>query len=155
MPTLLLRYADLIIVGVAAPPLLALGVPVLGYAVGASTWLLLRCLGMAVDHQASAQEPGGSNLAQLTRQLSLTLGYRFARIVGLATASIIVVKQAGRSNGLTTVLVMAVAFALQQTVAAVGRFSRRRAPGGPRRESDAGPAQRRSAQSRAASPPVP
>jgi hypothetical protein len=153
MPTLPLRYADLMVVGVAAPPLLALGVPALGYAVGAGTWLLLRCLGVAVDHQASVQQPGVSALTQLTRQLSLRLGYRFARVVGLGTASIIVVQEAGRSNGLTTVLVMAVAFALQQTVAAAGRLGRRPGPTRPRREVYAGAAPHRPAPSGAASPP--
>jgi hypothetical protein len=118
-----IRYLDLILVVVAAPVLLALGVPAVGYAIGAGTWLLLRCLGVAVDHQTLAAGPDAGAMTQLSRQLSLRLGYRFARILALAIASIVVIKDAGRVDGLTTVLVIALAFTLQLVCGAVDRRS--------------------------------
>ena len=48
----LLRYFDVVVIVVAAPIMLLIGVPALGYAVGAGAWILLRAIGVGVDHVA-------------------------------------------------------------------------------------------------------
>jgi len=40
-PLLVLRYVDLVLLVLAAPILLLIGVPVIGYVVGAGVWMLL------------------------------------------------------------------------------------------------------------------
>ena len=44
-PVTLFRYIDVVLVAVAAPILLLIGVPALGYLVGMGAWVLLRALG--------------------------------------------------------------------------------------------------------------
>ena len=57
-------------------------------------------------------------MAQLVRQISLKLSYRLIRIVALGTGSILVVRGVGRADGLTTALVLALAFTIQLVCAA-------------------------------------
>jgi uncharacterized membrane protein len=102
----LVRFLDVVLVLLAAPLLLLAGVPALGYAIGAATWILLRALGLAVERHASA----GADLAQ---QLSLWMGYRVARVMVLVAVAVLALKGAGRSDGLTAVLVITVAFTVQ------------------------------------------
>jgi hypothetical protein len=100
------RFLDVVLILLATPPLLLAGVPGLGYAIGATTWILLRALGLAVERHASA----GADLAQ---QLSLWMGYRVARVTVLVAAAVLALKGTGRSDGLTAVLVITVAFTVQ------------------------------------------
>lgn len=98
-------YIDVVLVVLAAPLLFLVGVPALGYAIGAASWILLRAVGVAVDRQASA----GANVLQ---QLSLRSGYRLVRVVALVAAVVFAVK-AGRADGLTALLVITFAFTVQ------------------------------------------
>jgi hypothetical protein len=59
-------YIDVVLVVLGAPLLLLVGVPALGYAIGAASWIILRAVGVAVDRHASA----GANVVQ---QLSLRI----------------------------------------------------------------------------------
>jgi hypothetical protein len=51
------RYLDVVLVVLAAPFVVLLGLPVLGYAVGAAVWILQRVLEAALDHAALRSEP--------------------------------------------------------------------------------------------------
>jgi uncharacterized membrane protein len=113
----LVRFLDVVLILLAAPPLLVAGVPALGYAIGAATWILLRALGLAVERHASA----GTDLAQ---QLSLWMGYRVARVTVLVAAAVLALKEAGRSDGLTAVLVITIAFTIQLIALVCARLGR-------------------------------
>jgi hypothetical protein len=63
-----LRYIDVVLVLLAAPILLLIGVPAVGYGIAAVTWILLRAVGIAVDRYCGA-------IAELSRQLTLRLGF--------------------------------------------------------------------------------
>jgi hypothetical protein len=51
------RYLDVVLVVLAAPFVVLLGLPVLGYAVGAAVWILQRVLEAVLDHAALRSEP--------------------------------------------------------------------------------------------------
>jgi len=109
-----LRYIDVVLVLVAAPILLLVGVPAAGYGVGATTWILLRALGVAVDHGASA-------IAGLSAQMTLGLGYRLARVSLLVTAIVLARRGAGKDNGLAALTVIVFAFTIQLAFSIVNR----------------------------------
>jgi hypothetical protein len=89
-----LRYLDVVLVVAAVPAVLALGVPVLGYAIGAGAWLLQRALA-EVDKRwvARAAEP--------RKQLGINLFEAFGRIWLLAGAIVAAGVIGGRADGLT------------------------------------------------------
>jgi len=102
----LLRCIDVVLVVVAAPIMLLIGVPAAGYLVGAGAWILLRAVGVGVDRYAGAIGPQGW-------ELTLRLCYLLGRLFLLATAIILVRKDLGRDDGLTTLLVIVFAFTMQ------------------------------------------
>src|SRR5207302_1067436 len=70
---LILRYFDVALVALAAPIMLLIGVPAVGYAVGAGSWIALRAVGIAVERAADAAEDART-------QIGLRLGYMLARL---------------------------------------------------------------------------
>jgi hypothetical protein len=109
-----LRYLDLVLLVVAAPILLLIGVPVVGYAVGAGSWAGLRVVGAGLEHY----------LRQTTdarREISLRLAYLIARIFLLALAVILVRRGSGRDAGLTALLVIVFAFTVQLAISFIER----------------------------------
>ncbi|MGO9320637.1 MAG: hypothetical protein ACLQBY_07545 [Solirubrobacteraceae bacterium] len=107
---LVLRYLDVVLVVLAAPLALALGAPVLGYAVGAGAWLVQR--GIA---QADRRLVGRA--AEPRTQLGLNLFEAFGRIWLLAGAIVAAGVIGGRADGLTAALTIfgayTVAFAIR------------------------------------------
>jgi hypothetical protein len=103
---ILLRYIDVVLVVIAAPILLLIGVPAVGYLVGAGAWILLRVVGVGVDRYAGT-------LGEQSRELTLRLVYLLGRLFLLALAIILVRKDAGRDAGLTALLVIVFAFTMQ------------------------------------------
>jgi hypothetical protein len=110
----LFRYIDVVLVVVAAPILLLIGVPAVGYAVGAGAWILLRAVGIAVDHRAAA-------IKDVSRQLTFRLVYVLGRVFALALTIILVRRGAGKHDGLTTLLVIVFAFTIQFGLSVVTR----------------------------------
>jgi hypothetical protein len=96
---------DVVLVVLAAPLLFLFGVPALGYAIGAASWIVLRAVGVAVDRRASA----GANVLQ---QVSLRIEYRLVLVLALVAAAVLAAK-AGRADGLTALLVITFAFTVQ------------------------------------------
>lgn len=101
-----LAYLDVIVLVVAAPIMLLIGVPAVGYLVGAGVWIALRAVGVAVDRGAvAAGDP--------RRDTTLRLAYLLGRLFLLAIAVILVRNASGRDAGLTALLVIVFAFTLQ------------------------------------------
>jgi hypothetical protein len=115
---LLLRYFDVVLVVVAAPIMLLIGVSAVGYGVGAGTWIALRAAGEVVEGYAA-------RVPQATQQISIRLGYLLGRLFGLAIAVILVRQGAGRDAGLTTLLVIVAAFTIQLALGFANRPSAR------------------------------
>jgi hypothetical protein len=94
-----LSYLDVVVLVVAAPIMLLIGVPAVGYLVGAGVWIALRAVGVAVERAAgAAHDP--------RREASLRLAYLLGRLFLLAIAVILVRNGAGRDDGLTALLVI-------------------------------------------------
>ena len=118
-----LRYADLIALAVATPVLVLGGASVAGYGAGVATWLVIRWLG-------SALEGVGSRSSAPSRQTTLRLGYRLARILVLAGATIAVREAADENAGITSLAVIASAFTLQLLGSVIDRHANaQRCPG--------------------------
>ncbi len=109
----LVTYLDVVIVVLAAPIMLLIGVPAAGYAIGAGAWIALRAVGVAVERAARAQE--------LRAQVSLRLGYMLGRLFLLALAIVLARSAGGRNDGLTALVVIVVAFTVQLAVSALNR----------------------------------
>jgi hypothetical protein len=102
-PLAALRYSDLILVVAALPFTLLMGVPMLGFGVGAAAWVVQRLAGIAIERRARRS-------SDLRAQIGLNLGSMLVRAwtVGLA---ILVVGLAGeREDGLTAAVLVLAAF---------------------------------------------
>ncbi len=110
---ILIGYLDVVLVVLAAPILLLIGVPALGYGLGGGAWVALRALGVGVDHAASGRDTRS--------QLSLRMGYMLGRLFLLALAVIIARRSGSQSDGLAALVVIVAAFTVQLALAAVNR----------------------------------
>jgi hypothetical protein len=115
----MLRYFDLVLLAVAAPILLLIGVPAVGYGVGAGAWLALRAVGVGLERALGTT-------ADPRREISARLAYLMGRIFLLALAVILVRKDDGRDAGLTALLVIVFAFTVQLVVSFLERPRRSR-----------------------------
>jgi hypothetical protein len=102
----LLRYFDIALLIVAAPILLLIGVPAVGYAAGAGAWIVLRGLGEVVEYYAA-------RTAQPSQQVSIRLGYLLGRLFALAITVILVRRGSGKDDALAALLVIVFAFTVQ------------------------------------------
>ena len=105
----LLRYLDAVLLVVAAPIMLLIGVPAGGYLIAAAAWIALRAVGVVVDRQAS-------KMTDQPRELTLRLGFLLGRLFALALIVILVRQHAGKDAGLTALLVIVFAFTVQLLV---------------------------------------
>jgi hypothetical protein len=110
----LVRYLDVVLVVLAAPILLLIGVPVLGYLVGAGVWIVLRAVGVLVERRAGA-------IGNASQELTMRLMFGLGRVFVLALAIVLVRKQAGKDDGLTTLLVILFAFTVQLVMSIITR----------------------------------
>lgn len=116
-PVLLLRYLDVALVVLAAPIMLLIGVPAVGYLAGAGAWIALRALGIVVERAAAS--------TQFRNEISIRLGYLLGRLFVLALAVILVRRGEGRDAGLAALLVIVFAFTVQLACSALTRPRRR------------------------------
>ena len=105
-PAAIFRYFDCVAIVLAAPIMLLIGVPALGYCIGAGAWLALRAAGAGVDRVASAA-------GDPQRELGLRLGYMLGRLFALAIAVVIARNQGGRDDGLAALAVIVFGFTVQ------------------------------------------
>jgi len=111
---ILVRYLDLVLVALAAPILLLMGVPALGYGVGAGAWAALRLVGVGLERYVRGTPDA-------RREISARLGYLLARIFLLALAVILVRRGAGRDAALAALLVIVFAFTVQLVISFIER----------------------------------
>ncbi len=109
-----LRYFDVVVLVVAAPIMLLLGVSATGYGIAAGVWIALRAIGVAVEHVADASGDARS-------QVGLRLGYMLGRLFALAITVILVRKADGKDAGLTALAVIVFAFTVQLGTSALTR----------------------------------
>jgi hypothetical protein len=108
-----LRYLDVLIIAVAAPILILIGVSAVGYAAGAGAWAALRVAGLAVERYAAH--------ADARAQISLRLAYLLARVFLLALTVILVRRGAGKDPALTALAVIVVAFTINMVLSFADR----------------------------------
>lgn len=110
----LLAYLDVVMLVVAAPIMLLIGVPAVGYLVGAGIWIVLRAVGVAIERVIpSLRDPRG--------EVTLRLAYLLGRLFTLAIAVILVRNGASRDDGLTALLVILFAFTAQLVISFMTR----------------------------------
>jgi hypothetical protein len=104
------RHLDLVLLAIATPVALALGAPLLGYAIGAGVWVLQHVLAHTGRYWISKTVAPG-------RQLGVNLFEAFARIWLLAGGIVVAGVAGSRADGLTCALVVfcaySVAFAMR------------------------------------------
>jgi hypothetical protein len=105
-------FFDVIVLAVAAPIMLLIGVPASGYAIGAGAWIVLRLVGVGMERAAAGT-------AEPSRAIGLRLGYMLARLFALAIAVILVRKADGQDAGLTALAVIVFAFTAQLATSAM------------------------------------
>jgi hypothetical protein len=109
-----LSYLDVVVLVVAAPIMLLIGVPAVGYLVGAGAWIVLRAVGVLVERAIAA-------LDDPRREVTLRLAYLMGRLFLLAIAVIVVRNGSGRDDGLTALLVIVFAFTTQLVLSFLSR----------------------------------
>lgn len=110
----LLAYLDVVVLIVAAPIMLLIGVPAVGYLAGAGVWIALRAVGVAIDRVVPS-------LGDPRREVTLRLAFLMGRLFLLAIAVIVVRNRAGRDDGLTALVVIVFAFTAQLLLSFVTR----------------------------------
>jgi len=109
-----LQYLDVLLVLVAAPIMVLIGVAGLGYGVGAGAWLLLRAVGVGVERAAGAT-------TDARQQISLRMGYMLGRLFLLALAVVVARTSGNKNDGLAALVVIVVAFTVQLATSALTR----------------------------------
>lgn len=109
-----LAFFDVLVIVVAAPIMLLIGVPASGYLIGAGAWIVLRLAGVGVERVAGGTSDAG-------RAIGIRLGYMLGRLFALAIAVILVRKADGQDAGLTALVVIVFAFTAQLATSAVTR----------------------------------
>jgi len=113
-PANVLAYLDVVVVALATPIMLLIGVSAVGYLVAAGVWIALRATGVAVERLAAS-------LKDPRREITLRLSYLLGRLFLLAIAVIVVRNGAGRDAGLTALVVIVFAFTLQLMLSFLNR----------------------------------
>ena len=104
----MLAYFDVIVLVVAAPIMLLIGVPASGYAIGAGAWIALRAAGVGVDRVTTSM--------RRQRQIGLRLGFMLARLFTLAIAVILARNAYGKNAGLTCLAVIVFAYTMSLAI---------------------------------------
>jgi hypothetical protein len=114
----LLRYFDVVLILVAAPIMLLIGVSPSGYLLAAAAWIALRLVGVAVDRYAAAVD--------LTRSTAIRMVFMLTRLFALAIVVILVRQADGQAAGLACLAVVVFAFTISLAVSALNRPTRSR-----------------------------
>jgi hypothetical protein len=130
-PLTVLGYMDVVLIVLAAPIMLLIGVSASGYCIAGGAWIALRALGVAVERFAAATP-------EANRQIGVRMGYMLGRLFTLAIVVILVRKSDGQDAGLAALAVVVFAFTAQLVLSAFTRprpSSKRRPPAAPRTRS--------------------
>ena len=127
-----LSYFDCVLVAIATPIMLLMGVPAVAYCVAAGAWIALRALGIAVEHYAT-------QTTDANRQIGVRMGYMLGRLFTLALVVILARRSGGQDAGITAIAVVVVAFTIQLVLSAFTRPTRPSGrPGAPSAPSSRG-----------------
>jgi hypothetical protein len=102
-PLAFIRYLDIIVVVLAAPFVVLLGAPVLGYAVGAAAWIVQRVAAITIERMA--ERSGDMKTAVGLNMASLVIR---AWLIGLTILAVGLI--ADREDGLTAGITVLAAF---------------------------------------------
>jgi hypothetical protein len=107
-PLAFVRYLDVVVVVLAAPFVVLLGAPVLGYAVGAAAWTAQRFAAVAIERRAA--RAGDLRTALGLNMASLVLR---AWLIGLTILAVglIAEREDGLAAGVTVLVAFTVYFA--------------------------------------------
>jgi hypothetical protein len=119
-PLAFVRYLDVVVVILAAPFVLLLGGPMLGYAVGAGAWIVTRILGALVERYARTRD--------FKAQIALNFGVLMGRVWIVGIAILVVGKTGESEDGLTAALVALVAFTIYLATTLILRPTERNTP---------------------------
>jgi hypothetical protein len=102
-PLAIVRYVDVAIVVLAAPFIVLMGAPVLGYVAGAAAWIVNRAVGTAAERVARKK-------TDVRAAIGLNMGTLLLR-AWIVALTILVVGLAGRrQDGLMAAVLLLVAF---------------------------------------------
>ncbi len=109
----ILRFFDVVLVVVAAPIMLLIGVPAAGYLIGAGAWIGLRVIGVGADRAAESTRDAG-------RQITIRMSFMLSRLFVLALA-VILARRISQDDGLTALVVIGFAFTMSMATLAANR----------------------------------
>jgi hypothetical protein len=112
-----IRFADLVVLAVALPVFLLADLPMLGYAVAASAWLVASGLQLAADRHVKRSLARGNRNSALGALAAATLGR-----VWLVALAILLVGLADRESGLAAAVLAAVLVTVHLAGMAIGRM---------------------------------
>jgi hypothetical protein len=119
--SLALLYLDVILIVVMAAPVLALGAPVLGYAVGGAAWIVGRAGSAVAEKRIKAMD-------DIRRQIGFGVASSMGRVWVMAGTIVALGLLASRADALTAALVIFSAFSIYFIRSAVGQMTQRRSP---------------------------
>jgi hypothetical protein len=99
---------------VAAPIMLLIGVSAPGYCIAGGAWVALRAMGVAVERYATATPDAN-------RQIAVRMGYMLGRLFTLAIVVILVRKSDGQDAGIAALAVVVFVFTAQLVLSALTR----------------------------------
>jgi hypothetical protein len=98
------RHLDVVLLVLAAPFVVLLGLPVLGFAVGAGVWILSRLLEAALEHSARGSD--------VRRAIGVKVGSMVGRVWLIGIGILAVGLAAEREDGFTAALVCLAAYTI-------------------------------------------
>ena len=120
-PLVFVRYLDVVVVLLAAPFVVLLGAPVLGYVVGAAAWIIQRAAGITIERRA--ERAGDIKTALGLNMASLVLR---AWLVGLTILAVGLIAE--REDGLTAGITVLAAFTVYFATSLILRPLERKPP---------------------------
>lgn len=116
-----LRYLDVWLVILAAPFVVLLGAPVLGYAVGAIAWIIQRLAAVAIERRAA-------RATDVKTALGLSMGSLIVRawLIGLTILAVGLIAE--REDGLTAGVTVLAAFTVYFATSLILRPLERKSP---------------------------
>jgi hypothetical protein len=120
-PLLFVRYLDVVLLVLAAPFVVLLGAPVLGFVVGAVAWILQRFAAVAIEHRAARAK-------DVKTALGLNMGSLVIRawLIGLTILAVGLLAE--REDGLTAGITVLVAFTVYFATSLILRPLERKSP---------------------------
>jgi hypothetical protein len=120
-PMIVVRYLDVILVVLAAPFVILMGGPVLGYTAGAVAWIAGRALGVWVERWARSNKDPRA-------QVGIGFAVLMARVWLLGLTILLVGLEGERKDGLMAALLALVAFTVYFATSLLLRPMERNAP---------------------------